>query len=563
MSNYTTLKTTINANIRQNGNQEITGKILNSVLNEMVNTLGEGYQFAGIAIMETDPGTPDAKVFYIANGKGTYTNFGGLEVTEDEVVFLVWDKSWHKVATGIAADAKLKEAVKELTEIAGKVDTKQDIIPDLEAIREGAGKGNEASSTIASIVEAGYVFAGIATPETNPGTPDTKVFYIAKGKGTYTSFSGIEVTEDEVVALCWDSLWNKISTGIASDQKLSELGKEIATKQDIIPDLDSIRSGAALGASALQKETDPNVPSWAKASTKPSYTPAEIGAASEESLQIHENDNIRHITASERTKWNEKQDALTLTVKDNGNIVIGNIQGQTKEFMPATPSGDPMHYAYVAAGAGWNGTGADIVKTTPWADLADDDADKTVVHKAGYWYLNGLGDITNDEIRRIYQLTSAYPETTNLAERFRGFKIRTNFNKEGEVGGYVEVNTLAMLISSSLVVVRGPLVSIRESDWMFYGSRVRHYVDKLNILKSRYGISSDYLITIRLFNLKIDIKIDCPHLSVKSVLYAINNEKATSPITITLHPDAYARAMADADILAALEQHTNISLASA
>ena len=144
MSNYTTLKTTINANIRQNGNQEITGKILNSVLNAMVNTLGEGYQFAGIATTETDPGTPDAKVFYIANGKGEYAHFWALDVTEDEVVFLVWDNAWHKVATGIAADAKLKEAMTELAEIAGKVDTKQDIIPDLDAIREGAGKGSTA-----------------------------------------------------------------------------------------------------------------------------------------------------------------------------------------------------------------------------------------------------------------------------------------------------------------------------------------------------------------------------------------------------------------------------------
>ena len=53
---------------------------------------------------------------------------------------------------------------------------------------------------------------------------------------------------------------------------------------------------------------------------------------------------------------NGKQEALTLTVKDNGNIVIANIQGQSKEFMPATPSGDPMHYAYVAAGAEYNDT---------------------------------------------------------------------------------------------------------------------------------------------------------------------------------------------------------------
>ena len=111
MSNYNNLKTTIDANIKQNGNQEITGPILNSILNQMVNILGTGYQFAGIATLDpaTDPGTPDAKVFYIANGKGTYTNFGGLEVTEDDVVVLYWDTAWHKVPTGIASQAKLSE----------------------------------------------------------------------------------------------------------------------------------------------------------------------------------------------------------------------------------------------------------------------------------------------------------------------------------------------------------------------------------------------------------------------------------------------------------------------
>ena len=100
MSNYNSLKTAIDANIKQNGKQEITGPVLNSVLNAMVNTLGAGYQFAGIAVSDTKPGTPDAKVFYIANGKGAYTNFGGLDVTEDEVVVLYYDTEWHKVSTG-------------------------------------------------------------------------------------------------------------------------------------------------------------------------------------------------------------------------------------------------------------------------------------------------------------------------------------------------------------------------------------------------------------------------------------------------------------------------------
>ena len=51
-------------------------------------------------------------------------------------------------------------------------------------------------------------------------------------------------------------------------------------KQDAINDLSDIRSGASLGATALQSytETDPTVPSWAKQSTKPTYTAQEVGA---------------------------------------------------------------------------------------------------------------------------------------------------------------------------------------------------------------------------------------------------------------------------------------------
>ena len=86
---------------------------------------------------------------------------------------------------------------------------------------------------IASIVNAGYVFAGVATPSTNPGTPEAKVFYIADGKGTYTNFGGIEVTEDEVVILYYDTAWHKEATGIASQEKLTELDTSINGIQEI------------------------------------------------------------------------------------------------------------------------------------------------------------------------------------------------------------------------------------------------------------------------------------------------------------------------------------------
>ena len=114
MANYQLLKADIDAKVYQNGVQEITGANLNAVLNAMVTTLGAEYQFAGVATIDTKPGAPDAKVFYIANGKGSYTNFGGLEVTEDDVVVLYWDSSWHKVSTGIASNSKLTELEEEI-----------------------------------------------------------------------------------------------------------------------------------------------------------------------------------------------------------------------------------------------------------------------------------------------------------------------------------------------------------------------------------------------------------------------------------------------------------------
>lgn len=109
MANYQLLKADIDAKVYENAHREITGENLNAVLNAMVTTLGAGYQFAGVATIDTNPKNPDAKVFYIANGKGTYTNFGGVEVTEDEVVVLYWDSAWHKVSTGIASQEKLTE----------------------------------------------------------------------------------------------------------------------------------------------------------------------------------------------------------------------------------------------------------------------------------------------------------------------------------------------------------------------------------------------------------------------------------------------------------------------
>ena len=88
MANYEALTSAIQQAIKTNSNQEITGQVLQTVLLQMVNTLGTGAQFMGEATLTTDPGNPDASVFYIASIKGTYPHFGNLVLNTDEVAAL-------------------------------------------------------------------------------------------------------------------------------------------------------------------------------------------------------------------------------------------------------------------------------------------------------------------------------------------------------------------------------------------------------------------------------------------------------------------------------------------
>ena len=66
------------------------------------------------------------------------------------------------------------------------------------------------SDKIFKSISKNATFAGIATPTTNPGTPDGNVFYIA-GEGTYTNFSEISVDKGELAVLTWNGTWSKQS----------------------------------------------------------------------------------------------------------------------------------------------------------------------------------------------------------------------------------------------------------------------------------------------------------------------------------------------------------------
>lgn len=92
---------------------------------------------------------------------------------------------------------QLKEAIKAVIKTNGKQEITGQVMQDtLLAITSSFGQG--------------ALFAGIATPETNPLTPDQNVFYLASTSGVYPNFNGLSVADGEIVVFSLsDGQWVK------------------------------------------------------------------------------------------------------------------------------------------------------------------------------------------------------------------------------------------------------------------------------------------------------------------------------------------------------------------
>lgn len=66
---------------------------------------------------------------------------------------------------------------------------------------------NQVLNAMVTSLGANYQFAGVATPSTNPGTPDQNVFYMAIEAGTYTNFNAT-VLPAGISILLWNGSWS-------------------------------------------------------------------------------------------------------------------------------------------------------------------------------------------------------------------------------------------------------------------------------------------------------------------------------------------------------------------
>ena len=187
MANYATLISAIQAVIAENGNNEITGPILQQTLVAIVNSLGNGYQFIGLATPETVPGTPDQRVFYIGSA-GTYPNFGPAVVPSGYMGIFYYDTSWHFGTVAFpVGDATITT----------------------QKLADNSVTRDKLASTLAAILFSyGYKFMGKADTGTTPGTPDQQVAYLA-GPGTYQNFNSLVVPDGYIgIFLFGNNQWS-------------------------------------------------------------------------------------------------------------------------------------------------------------------------------------------------------------------------------------------------------------------------------------------------------------------------------------------------------------------
>lgn len=236
-----------------------------------------------------------------------------------------------------------------------------------------------------------------------------------------------------------------------------------------------------------------------------------------------------------------KQDKLSLTTKANGNIVIGNLAGQTKEFMPATPSGDPMHYQYLAAFPINANSGRGL--------KYDANSDRwSYMEESG-----GIADLTTAEVKTIFAWSgSGAADGDNISGKYYGSQMRTNFcamNGVDRGWGYVNPTAhYAFLQSTVEVAVLGPYNTTTYTpnacNGMFYECRsLRRVIGRLSL---QYAAITDIFrqcsalehINITMLNKNISFA-DSPLLSKESLLYMIDNCASGVSFTIVVHPDVH------------------------
>lgn len=257
-----------------------------------------------------------------------------------------------------------------------------------------------------------------------------------------------------------------------------------------------------------------------------------------------------------------------------------------------TATSRALRALFIAAGAEYNDTDQIIQKTAPWETeekwRLEDDGTYTyweepaiVKHLPKHYYLNGLGDITEEQMMHIYIagiIKNNSPGFYALNKNIRTFIPAHTSGQEGHgtvslsglLNGTSSVESAVFTNRYSSAETHGCAFTSGTIYASFFNCTNLKYIQKMSFLtitsihqNSAFN-NCKSLVYVKINKLKCDLSwVDSSMISKGSVLYTIQNATPTTAITITLHPDAYARIANQHDIIEALEAQPLVTLVSA
>ena len=191
----------------------------------------------------------------------------------------------------------------------------------------------------------------------------------------------------------------------------------------------------------------------------------------------------------------------------------------------------------------------------------------------GYFELNGLVDITTEQMRQILPYLTLGKMRGDLPGRFQRVSVRTiTIYCEGT--NFPVNMAMAFYVASRLETIKftpmsNNMVGVKDMDSVFrYCSALQRVDGVINVSEAGNTITYSFVGCVKLQEIRIHgiknpvIFKDSPFLSVESVKYLVDNSANTAPITVTLHPDAYAR-LTDEIITAATAKQINFATETA
>lgn len=254
-------------------------------------------------------------------------------------------------------------------------------------------------------------------------------------------------------------------------------------------------------------------------------------------------------------------ESQTITFNADGTRTLTNV------VWGIIPQGE--HNIYLSCrGVEFNDTDSAISKTAPWGE--------TIQHLPGYYYLNGLGDISRKEMAIIYAESNALTYDITRA-RFQSCHFRTIIPASVTAYNWASGKSASALFQhcSNLEVIQYAEITPNSANenipdltsmqgfatyaYNLYYAGVWKCGSSSNVTYVAYA-RTKYL---WLKGLKVNVDIHySQYFDLGCLAYIITNA-GTATITITVHANVYTAAQSDAGVQAALAAKTNVSLASA